>query len=62
MPPITSHVFRLDYGIASYRRRDGSAAGPAVDPGMCWYMTSCNRPASEHVSAEEYRKRRHADA
>ena len=57
---ITGHIFRPAHTIS--RRRTGEQGGPAIRPGMCIFGGTCDRPASDHISVEEYRRRLRAGA
>lgn len=57
---IVDHVFRRALYERPTTRRNGHYGGPIVAAGTCWYLTSCGRPASEHITPSDYRARRKA--
>lgn len=54
---ITDHVFRLGMQSCSITG-EGNQRGRAVMPGMCAFSGTCNRPAADHIGAEQFRARR----
>ncbi len=49
---ITDHVFRL-YAAGAY-----TANAQGVQPGMCGWLGTCNRPESDHAAARSYQQHR----
>jgi hypothetical protein len=56
---ITDHVFRVCQ-LAETRARTDAARrrSDKVDPGMCCYLTTCNRPQDDHITHIDFRDQR----